>query len=515
MVSQTAHSEETNILTTEDFIKIWSEDSLVQNAVHKIGQSVRANIQCKGLRGSMDAIFAAAMYQYAPSKSHLFVLNDKEEAIYFQGDLQSLLNEVEILLFPTSYRKPYQLLEVENANVLQRAEVLNQISQLKQAGQIIVAYPEALTDKVINQRSLVENTLAVKVGELTGIEDLAEILSEYGFEREEFVYEAGQFSIRGGIMDIFSFANELPYRLEFFGDEIESIRVFDPLSQLSVGSKEHVSIIPNVQKRMMQEVRDSFIKFIPNNAVIWFKDYQLTIETISKYFLQATEDFQAILKQSEKTQVINSPEDLFENEKSFQQAIEPYSCVEFGNRFALKASDIFDFKGKPQASFNKDFNRMAEAFKKNQHQNIDTILIADSFRQINRLQTIFNEIDNKLELKEARLSLRGGFFDQQRKVACYTDHQIFERYHRQNVKQRFSKSKAITLKELQKLNIGDFVTHVDHGIGRFGGMEKIDVGGKKQEAIRLIYRDDDIYIRVFTHCIKFLNTLGKMAKPHK
>ncbi len=515
MSTHEVHPEEIAVLSPEEFLRIWAEDSLVQHAYQTIAKQLRGAVQCKGLRGSMDAIFAASLYRFAPRQSHLFVLHDREEAAYLQTDLQSLLPGVEVLLFPTSYKKPYQLLEIENANVLQRAEVLNQMSQAKGEGKLIVTYPDALTDKVINQRSLVENTLSVKVGETTGVEPLAEILSEYEFERTEFVYEAGQFAVRGGIMDIFSFANELPYRVEFFGDEIESIRVFDPLTQLSVGNKEHVSIIPNVQKRMMQEVRDSFIKFLPNHSVLWFKDFQMTLETLEGYFHQARSDFEAILKQSENTQVIQSPHDLFENAETFQKSIEEYTCVEFGNRFALKSDVVFDFGGKPQESFHKDFHLMAETFHKNQHAGLQNILIADSFRQLNRLKTIFEEIDPALELQETRLSLRGGFVDETRKVACYTDHQIFERYHRYQTKQRFSKSKAITLKELQKLNMGDFVTHVDHGIGRFGGMEMVEVGGKLQEAIRLIYRDDDILYTSIHSLHKISKYSGQDGKPPK
>ncbi len=519
MPAQPLPIEEPRTTTPEQFLAFWEEDGLVQSAAHYIVNTLRGRTHCKELRGSMDAIFAAVVQRLAPERTHLFVLHDKEEAAYFLNDLQSLLPDRDVLLFPTSYKKPYQLLDVENANVLQRAEVLNRISQNdKQQGILLVTYPEALTDKVINQRALVENTLSVKVGESTGIETLAEILNDYEFERTEFVYEAGQFAVRGGIMDIYSFANELPYRLEFFGDEIESIRIFDPLSQLSVGSKEHVSIIPNVQKRMMQEVRDSFVKFIPRNALLWFKDYVLTLETLEGYFQQAKRDFDTILKQSQQTQVIQSPEDLFETTESFQNALSAYACVEFGNRFHLKATESFTFEGKPQESFHKDFNRMAEAFQKNQHEGLQTVLIADSFRQLQRLKGVFEEIDPNLSLQEVRLSLRAGFVDMQRKIACYTDHQIFERYHRYHAKQRFSKSKAITLKELQKLNIGDFVTHVDHGIGRFGGMEKIDVGGKSQEAIRLIYRDDDIlYTSVHSlHKIsKYAGQDGKAPKISK
>ncbi|MDW7690394.1 transcription-repair coupling factor [Flammeovirgaceae bacterium SG7u.111] len=476
------------LLELDEFFSFFEKDSFHSTALTELKN--RNVVQFKGLTGSMDAVIAASHFRNSPS-SHMYILHDKEEAAYFMNDLQQLLPTTDILIFPTSYKKPYQFAEIENANILQRAEVLNQINGKKE-DVLIVTYPDALTEKVINQRSLLENTFSAKLGEKVSVDFVSELLIEYDFEKTDFVYEAGQFSVRGGIIDIFSYANELPYRLELFGDEIDNIRTFDPITQLSVETKTFVSIIPNVQTKLLQEVRDSFLNFIPKNTVVWLKDYQLTTDTFSKYFQSATEDFNSILKACGDTQVISHPEDLFVSTEVFEEQLSAFTKVEFGNRFYLKTKLTFDFNSSPQPNFNKDFNLLKDELDQKESKGYKNIIIAESQRQLDRLKTIFEEIDPDLEYREMRLSLRSGFIDEITKVVCYTDHQIFERFHRYHEKKKYSKSKALTLKELRELKVGDYITHIDYGIGRFGGMEKVVNNERPQEAIRLIYRDDDI-----------------------
>jgi transcription-repair coupling factor (superfamily II helicase) len=450
----------------------------------------------KQLRGSLDSLLIALVAQVA-ERTQVIVCNDREEASYIIQDIQQLLGDKEALFFPTSYKNPYQFLEVENANILERAEVLNTVSSNKDHPHLIVTYPEALNEKVINQRSLLANTWTARKGDELDIDFLAELLTSYDFERTDFVYEAGQFAVRGGIVDIFSFANELPYRLELFGDEIESIRTFDPINQLSVEKLEQIAIIPNVQTRLLHEVRESFLRFIPQNSLVWLKDVELLHDVLEQSFEKAAASFDEILAMSQGTQVISIPSDLYVTASQFQEELKQFGSIEFGNRFSMKAEKTIAFDASPQPSFNKDFNLLVSDMQELQQKGFEAFIMAESPRQVERLKNIFREIDPHLNVHEVNVALREGFIDKQLQIACYTDHQLFERYHRGYKKKKYSKTKSLTLKELRTLQPGDFVTHIDYGIGRFAGMEKIDVGGREQEAVRLIYRDDDLlYVSV-------------------
>ncbi len=496
-------------MTAQELLGLYANDAFIQNIAHQINQMGTGIIPLRSLTGSQDAVIAATLYKINP-QPQLFLLHDKEEAYYFFNDLQNLLKDQlrsgqEILFFPTSYKRPYQFQEVDNANILQRAEVLNRINQTKNylQGEIIVSYPEAMTEKVINKRSLVEHTFLVKVGEKINGEFVAELLHSYDFERTDFVYEPGQFAVRGGIIDVFSYAGDLPYRIELFGDEVESIRTFDPVTQLSVAQVQSISLIPNVQTKLLHETREPFLKFIPKNTRIWVKDLALTLETLRKYFDKATQDFAEIVSGSD-IRLVAKPADLFETAESFEEALRSFTVLEFGKRFISKHKAI-EFSSKPQPSFNKDFTLIAKHLDENQLRGITNVLVAEQHRQLERLRTIFEEIDPQLRFQTLHLAMREGFCDELLQIACYTDHQLFERFHRYKAKERFSKSQAMTIRELKSLQIGDYVTHVDYGVGRFAGLEKVESNGKVQESIRLVYRDDDIlYISI--------HSLHKIAK---
>jgi len=487
------------MLSTQDFLQLYSSDSFVQLIVNQIsGQQPR--VQVKGLAGSLDAVLAAAVYQNLP-RLNLFVTNDREEAAYLQNDLQNLLGR-EILYYPTSYKRPYHYEEIENANVLMRAEILNKLNVTAADNLLIVTYPEALFEKVINKRSLLSNTFTVKVGERLDAQFLREFLLGYDFEINDFVYEAGQFSVRGGIIDVFSYASEHPYRIELFGDEVESIRSFNPDTQLSVESVRQVNIIPDIQSKLTLETRESFLSFLPSNALLWFKDVELTLEVIEQCFEKAEQAFVNV--KSGDIQLIQEPDEIFETRRGFLNQIKTFKTVEFGKRFYFKMSGEQSgassenktqpviHLSKPQPSFNKDFKRLIDDLGERQQQGFTNVIVAESPKQLERLEKIFDELDPYVKFRPMNISLREGFVDEQLKIVCYTDHQIFSRFHKYHIKEKFSKSKALTLKELKSLKAGDFVTHVDYGIGRFAGLEKVDVGGREQEAIRLIYRDNDI-----------------------
>ena len=518
----------------------------------KAAPAVRLHL--RGLVGSQDAVLAAALHQEHPGQHHLFILHDREEAAYFLADLQHLAPGEEPLMFPSSYKRPYSFDETENANVLMRAEVLNRLNSHRSAnasplvslpqppsptekgeldassknlkasspslqerglggeatgapGALIITYPEALFEKVINKKSLVANTFIIKTGDKLDVNFISDMLAEYDFERSDFVYEAGQFAVRGGIVDIFSYANELPYRIELFGDEVETIRTFDPESQLSVEKRSQVSIIPNVQTRLLHETREAFLDFIPKNTAIWAKDVRQTLDVVVESFERAEAGFRQLLEVAGGTQVVSKPEDLFETGKSFKKLLDNFPIVEFGKRFHFKGGEDFTFTAKPQPSFNKDFNRLVKNLHENQTKGYTNIIAAESVRQADRLRTIFDELDNNVQFQHLLLGLREGYIDETLKLIVYTDHQLFERFYRAQEGRKFSKKKALTLKELRTLVPGDYVVHQDYGIARFAGLTQVDINDRLQEAIRLIYRDDD----VLTVSIHALHKIAKYS----
>ena len=490
-------------MTVSDLLRLYEEDSFIETLIAQTRQLTDSQpggsrIFFKGLIGSLDALVSAVFRKKMTGQPFLFILSDREEAQYFLNDLQSLFPDEDLLFFPTSYKKPYQYDETENANVLMRAEVLSKLQTGPSTSLCIVSYPEALSEKVINRKSLIQNTFSVSVGDKLDTAFLIELLVSYDFDKTEFVYEAGQFSVRGGIVDVFSFSSEYPYRIELFGDEIESIRTFNPDSQLSLDMQPSISLIPNVQTQLIHETRESFLDFLPDSGWVWAKNLELTLEILDKSFEKVIQGFQQIIEKAGGTQVISHPEDLFETRKSFLTSLKKRHLIEFGRKAHFKTENIIEFSASPQPSFNKDFNRLSDDIKDNQTHQIFTVLVAENQKQLDRLGQILEEISQIKTTFPAEglgflnISLREGFVDKNLRLAIYTDHQIFDRFHRYKAKDKFSKSKAITLKELRTLQPGDFVTHVDYGIGRFAGLERVQVGDHEQESIRLVFRDDDL-----------------------
>jgi transcription-repair coupling factor (superfamily II helicase) len=475
-------------LKLSDLLKVYSLDPLLQSLHEELKNSSGKAFALKGLKGSSDSIIAATLYSQSAT-SQLFILKDKEEANYFANDLQHLVQGQDVLVFPSSYKKPYEFEETDNANVLLRAEVLNRLNIKDKKGELVVTYPEALTEKVISKKTLIENTMVARVGEQLDVNFISELLNSYDFEKTDFVYEAGQFSIRGGIVDIFSFANELPYRLELFGNEIESIRTFDPNTQLSVDSKAAVSIIPNVQNKMVLSSTESLLNFFPANALIWTKDMELVKEVLEDYFARATAEYEK--QKNINTSLIGKPEERFETYDNFYSQASKFVLIEFGNKFS-KSAKVYEFSTHPQPPFNKDFNLLSKSLAQNQDKGFTNLIATESLNQFEKLNAILEEIDPFVKIQQLSFSLREGFLDDNIKIACYTDHQIFDRFYRYKSKEKHSKSKAITLKELRTLQPGDYVTHADYGIAKFVGLEKVQINGVQQEAIRLLFKDNDL-----------------------
>ncbi|MGL1884902.1 MAG: transcription-repair coupling factor [Reichenbachiella sp.] len=499
-------------MKSKELLSLYKSESNVIGIAESSKANENINLRIKGLVGSLDAVVAAAVYQ-TNHQNHIFILHEKEDAAYFHNDLQNLLGDKEVLLFPSSYKRPYQFEEIENANILMRAEILNRINNKSTSGELIVTYPEALTEKVINKKSLVENTWTAKVGEAVDTAFLTELLLTYGFEQDDFVYEPGQFAIRGGILDVYSYAGELPYRLELFGDEIESIRTFDPETQLSKDQMKLVHIIPNVQTKLLQEQRESFMDYVPNNSKIWVKDMDHTLDIIDKYFEKASDSFDEIMEASDNSSIVLNPDSLFETSTSFSEAISKYVKIEFGNRFYSKGGNEYIFDAGSQPSFQKNFELMADSFENFQQQEYTTLVAAETDKPIQQITSIFEEINPFIKFDGLTVGLREGFIDKHSQIALFTDHQLFERFHKYQIRKKHSKSKALTLKELRTLSPGDYIVHVDHGIGRFAGLDHVEVNGNKQEAVRIIYRDDDLLYLSIHSLHKISKYSGKESGP--
>ncbi|MDW5290848.1 transcription-repair coupling factor [Formosa sp. PL04] len=468
----------------------------------------------KGLVGSSFSLVIAEVFKYS-EKPFLLIFNDKEESAYFLNDLEQLLNTKDVLFYPGSYRRPYQIEETDNANVLLRAEVLNRINSRKKPA-IIVTYTDALFEKVVTKKELERNTLKIALNDNLSIDFVNEILFEYKFKRVDFVTEPGEFSVRGGIVDVFSFSHDEPYRIEFFGDDVDSIRTFDVETQLSTQQVKKISIIPNVENKFLDESRESFIEYISSKTVVFSKNSQLLFSGSDVLFNKAEEAFKNLNSELKH----NAPNELFCNSELLKKQLLKFTIVEFGSGYYFHnvSQESIIYNTTPQPSFNKQFDLLIDDLNSNNNKGFTNYIACVSEQQAKRFHDIFKDIEQGVSYQAIVLSLHQGFIDHDNKVLCYTDHQIFERYHKFSLKNGYAKKQAISLKELTNLEIGDYVTHIDHGVGRFGGLQKIDVEGKKQEAIKLIYGERDILylsIHALHKITKFNGKDGKPPKIHK
>jgi len=492
------------MVNIRDLINRYKTDERVVALAKTLNKGKGSKLQLKGLVGSADAAIAAATY-FLLHKPQLFIMPDREEASYFLSDLESILDK-EILLFPSSFRKAFDFTQVDTANVLARAEVLNELNHHSEYGKIVVTYPEALAEKVIDRSVLEKNTLEISIGAKLGIEFINEFLFDYDFERTDFVYEPGQFSIRGGIVDIFSFSHDLPYRIEFFGDDVENIRTFEIESQLSVEEVKSFTIIPNVQSKYLTESNISLLDYIEKDTQLWFRDVAFTFDIVKDGYKKAVELWKALAaKDREQNPEWIDPKFGFTDEKMMADIVHEFPLIEFGKQFFYKADEVVQFDTKPQPSFNKDFDLLIKNLKENETQKIHNFIFSSSPKQTERLYAILDDIDKTAKFTPVNIPLREGFIDPQQHLAFYTDHQIFDRFYKYKLKRGYQRSQAITLKELRDLKPGDFVTHIDHGIGKYAGLEKVEVNGKTQEMIRLVYADNDLlYVNI--------NSLNRIAK---
>lgn len=500
-------------MSTEIISKKYSS----QAKIVAISQAITGDnkIHIKGLIGSSFSFVIQALFANS-TNSFLLLCNEKEEAAYLLNDLEQLVGDQEVLFYPSSYRRPYQIEDTDNANILLRSEVLNRLNSRKKPA-IIVSYPEAIFEKVVTKKELEKNTLNIAVGDQVSIEFINEVLFEYEFKRVDFITEPGEFSVRGGILDVFSFSNDNPYRIEFFGNEVDSIRTFDVATQLSIEKKQKIAIIPNFENKFLKENRESFLEYINARTTIFIQNTDLLVTYLDKLFGKAQETFETLNKDIKHA----SPEQLFLNQKEFIKQALNFCVVEVASKPTFKATQSFEFHIKPQPSFNKQFDLLLNNLKDNHEHEYKNYLFCSNAQQAKRFHDIFESLDEQnhetitKQYETIVLPLYQGFIDEENQIACYTDHQIFERYHKFSIKNGYSKKQTITLKELTSLVVGDYVTHIDHGIGKFGGLQKIQVEGKTQEAIKLAYADNDI-VYVSIHSLhKISKYTGKDGAPPK
>ena len=497
-------------MSKQEIVNQYQESVKVKQVLKQI-QKDKNQIQITNLVGSSMSFVISETFK-KDDKSYLLILNDKEEAAYHLNDLEQLLNQKRVLFYPGSYRRPYQIEETDNANVLMRSEVLNRINSRKKPA-IIVTYPEALFEKVVTKKDLERNTLKLSVSESVSLDFVNEILFEYNFNRVDFVTEPGDFSVRGGIIDVFSFSNDEPFRIEFFGDEIDSIRTFDVETQLSKEKLQKASIMSNVENKKLQEKRESFLQYITSNTVIFIKNSDLLIGKLDKLFVRAESVFSELSKELNHTK----PIDLFCNGSFIQNQLSDFTVASF-ETYTSGENPIIDFVTKAQPPFNKQFDLLIENLNEYHTKGFTNYIFCANEQQAQRFHDIFEDAKKEVHYQTIVFPLYQGFIDLEEKIVCYTDHQIFERYHKFRLKNGYAKKQSITLKELNNLGIGDYVTHIDHGIGKFGGLQKIDVEGKNQEAIKVIYGDRDIlYVSIHSlHKIsKFNGKDGKAPKIYK
>jgi transcription-repair coupling factor (superfamily II helicase) len=489
-----------NIL--EEITRRYAADEGVRQIISDV-RPPESKVQVRGASGSALSFIAASVIREVPN-TIVMVLEDKERAAYFLNDLEYIFglskregdttlsvsgpDGLKLFFFPRSARVPYQTEQTENANVAMRAEVLNDLRR-HSGHAVIVTYAEAIAENVVTEAEMEKNTYDIEVGHRLSYDFMDELFHEFGFEKVDYVFEPGQYAVRGGILDVFSFSFDHPYRIELFGDEVDSIRKFDPVTQLSVAKMTRATIVPDVSTRNAEEARVNLLRFVDKDSIVWMGETSVVLDAAEKELDRARaqyEKLKGVLKRE-------TPEELYTGRNDLLSLLRGMRVIEAGSQRQFVEGTVAAFDIIPQPAFNKNFDMLGTNLANNDKQGYFNVVAAGQPKQIERLHQIFVDKDHAVHFQPLAAEFHEGFVDRRLKLLLYTDHQIFERYHRFRLKEGFKKSKeAITLKEILALQPGDYVVHIDHGVGQFSGLQKIDVNGKEQEAIRLTYKGGDI-----------------------
>ena len=470
-------------------------------------------VRMTGLFCSSPALAAVALVQQQQQGNHIFVLPDSETAAYFQNDLANVLGDDRVFYFPSSYKRMTAQVQPHEGNIILRTRTLEALLDASRKETIIVTYAHALAEKVVSGANLKRNTLQLCKGEKISIDFIREVLHEYNFTMCDFVYEPGQFSIRGSIVDIFSYSHNQPYRVDFFGDEVESIRSFDIDTQLSDAQLDLIHIIPNLGAEKHRSGRSCFLSQFDDSTVVWSNELALTMNEIARINANPPA---TVLAGDEYIPFRVS--ETFVDEKDVLLQLKRFCNIEFGSHHYFETDAEMKFNTAPQPVFNKNFELLAKDIASHAERGYTVALMSENKKQFDRLRNIFNGITPKVEFEAVSNIVHEGFIDHDLKLCLYTDHQIFDRYHKYRTSYSLPKSPSLTLNELQGLHPGDYVVHVDHGVGIFGGLEKMENNGKTQECIRLVYRNNDVlYVNIHNlHKVsKFRGKDGEQPKLYK
>lgn len=486
-------------MTLQELVQLYALAPAVEVFRKQLEDSSVHSIYLEGLvASSAPMLFAAvANSQQQIANSLLFILSDEEEAGYFYHDLRQMLGEADsagmerVMFFPSSYRRAIKYAQRDAANEILRTEVLAQLSSAT-APFYIVTYPEAMAEQVISQQQLSERTLVLQQGQTVEIDQIAKTLRSFGFQEVDYVYEPGQFALRGSILDVYSFSSEYPFRIDFFGDDIDSIRTFEVDNQLSRDKKAQISIIPELTQAEQSVAYSSFFSFLKKETVVVAKDLSYIRDAIDRTSQEAN---------SEDTQVIDGAR--------FMTEITAFRKIEFGHQPSLKPDVTQTFHTAPQPLLHKNFDLLKKSFFDYQYQGYRIYVLADSTKQLQRLEDILQtETEQKVSVGYVEKTIHAGYIDHDQRMCVFTDHEIFDRFHKYSLRTDKARSgkAALTLKEIQQFEIGDYVVHVDHGIGKFGGLVRMPIAGSQQssakgqhyqEMIKIIYQGGgSIYVSI-------------------
>jgi transcription-repair coupling factor (superfamily II helicase) len=488
-------------MNLEHLLDRYSSSPRMKEIADGIALSSTSRTAVKGLNGSSRALVFTSLYKLAQLSSfnHIVVLEDAEEAAYFHNDIEQLMGPIDLFYYPSSFKNNKNFQIQSSSHVMLRTEALTRLAG-EGRKKIVITHPEALMEKVPASQQLLSKVIHIKVHDTLLTDSLMEQLVELGFERTDFVFEPGQFAMRGGIIDIYSFANEKPYRIELFGNEVDSIRIFDPESQLSERKLLQVNIIPNADAHEVIDQKNNFFETLTGETILYVANWQIMLDR----YLDHEDHLKLFIEGSDSTTGVNV--DHFTPYENFLSSVEKLAVVELGSRGSIPfPTTIVDWKTSPQPAFNRKFELLINDLSAHESAGRPIYIFSENPKQLERLYSIFEDLKSQIHFVPIAHAIHQGFIDAELGIVAYTDHQIFQRYHKYKIKQAYNKSKAFTLRALKELQQGDYVVHIDHGIGVFSGLQKIQNGGQTQEAVRIIYRDNDIlYVNI--------NSLHKISK---
>ena len=463
-----------------------------------------------GLHASASPLFFSS-YLKNLSHSVVFVLGDGEEAGYFYHDLVQINGDGNVLFFPSSYRRAIKYGQKDAGNEILRTEVLSRMQ--KGEPLCVVTYPDALAEKVISGKELSTHTLKLEVGQHISVDTILDKLSELGFVREDYVYEPGQFALRGSIVDVFSYSSEYPYRIDFFGNEIDSIRTFEVDTQLSREQKKSISIVPELSSGGGGHFV-SFFEFMPADTLLAMKDFFWVRERIDKVYEEAVSPLALAADEEHKAELLTLSSRLVDGATFLHHSLN-FRRLEFGNKPTGTPQATLTFQTDAQPIFHKNFDLVASCFTEFMEKGYELYICTDSEKQAKRLKDIFEERRDNIRFVHVNKTLHEGFTDHQLKKCFFTDHQIFDRFHKYNLRSDRARSGkvALSLKELNQFEPGDYVVHIDHGIGKFAGLVRLPNGDSTQEVIKLIYQNDDVVFVSIHSLHKISKYKGKEGEP--